>query len=78
MQEFYKKALLAFIVIVLADALVAVVFIERSDLSLPILPGQKGAAGRAVEWRRGYTVTPWRDNPPVIRVDGTMRDGLRG
>ncbi|MCS0584029.1 helix-turn-helix domain-containing protein [Massilia pinisoli] len=77
MQEFYKKALLAFIVIVLADALFAVVFIERSYLSLPILPGQKGTDGRAVEWHRGYTVTPWRDGPPVIRVDGTMRDGLR-
>jgi AraC-like DNA-binding protein len=77
MQEFYKKALFAFIVIVLADALLAVVFIERSYLSLSILPAHGAAGGRAVHWRHGFTVTPWRDGEPVVRVDYGARDRVR-
>ena len=46
MQQFYKKALLAFVLIVLADALLAVVLVERSYLSLPLLL----AKSKAMRW----------------------------
>jgi AraC-like DNA-binding protein len=44
MQEFYRKALLALIVLVIADALLAAFFIDRSYLSFALLPAQKDGA----------------------------------
>jgi AraC-like DNA-binding protein len=51
MQEFYKKALLAFIFLVLGDALLATFFVQQSYRTLSLLPAKKSAA-----WRfQGYT-----------------------
>jgi AraC-like DNA-binding protein len=77
MQEFYKKALLAFILIVLADALLAAILVERSYLSASILPGSGHAGRDAVRWRRGFTTAPWPWNAGVIRVDDAASDQLR-
>jgi len=77
MQEFYKKALLAFIAIVLADALLAVVLVDRSYLSLSILPANERAAAGAIRWRYGYTTAPWGEDAGVVRVDEATRDRLR-
>jgi AraC-like DNA-binding protein len=43
MQEFYKKALLALIFLVLADALLATLFIQQSYRTMSLLPAKKGA-----------------------------------
>lgn len=45
MQEFYKKALLALVLLIVADALLAFFFIHQSYLSLSLLPAQKHGAG---------------------------------
>jgi AraC-like DNA-binding protein len=73
MQEFYRRALCAFVLILFADALLAAVLIERSYLSQSLLPPQGG--GQAVRWRHALTAVPW--NPGFIHVDEAVRDGLR-
>ena len=75
MQEFYKKALYAFILIVLADALSAIVLVDRSYLSLPLLPAPEGGDAGALRWRVGFTAKRW--SPPDVRVDDKARDKLR-
>jgi AraC-like DNA-binding protein len=75
MQEFYKKALYAFILIVLADALLAIVLVDRSYLSQALLPAQQGGDARAVRWRHGFTSSPW--DARVIHLDEAARDQLR-
>jgi AraC-like DNA-binding protein len=77
MQEFYKKALLAFILIVLADALLAAILVERSYLSASILPPGGHVGNAAVRWRHGFTTAPWNWDAGVIRVDDAARDELR-
>jgi len=77
MQQFYKKALLAFVLIVLADALLAVVLVERSYLSLPLLLGNDGHDDQVTRWRFGYSSIPWPWEAHVVRVDETARDSLR-
>ena len=63
MQEFYRRALYAFVLILFADALLAVVLIERSYLSQSLLAPPGG--GQAVRWRHALTAIPW--NPGFIR-----------
>ena len=75
MQEFYKKALYAFVLIVLADALLAIVLVDRSYLSQPLLSAQEAGDERAIRWRHGFTSTPWDER--VIHLDPTARDQLR-
>jgi AraC-like DNA-binding protein len=75
MQEFYKKALYAFILIVLADALLAIVLVDRSYLSQPLLYAQQGGDEHAIRWRHAFTTAPWDGR--VIRLDETARDQLR-
>jgi len=72
MQEFYRRALYAFVLILFADALLAVVLIERSYLSQSLLAPPGG--GQAVRWRHALTAIPW--NPGFIHVDEAVRDGL--
>ena len=74
MQEFHKRALYAFALVLLADLLLAAVLVERSYLSQPLLSSQGDGDGM-VRWRNGLTSIPW--NPHVIRVDETVRDRLR-
>ena len=75
MQEFYKKALYAFVLIVLADALLAIVLVDQSYLSQPLLPAQEGGDVRAVRWKHGLTAIPW--DPRFINLDRAARDQLR-
>jgi AraC-like DNA-binding protein len=75
MQEFFKKALFAFVLIVLADALLAIVLVDRSYLSQPLLPARDGGDERTVRWRHAFTVTPW--DPGVLRIDDAAPDLLR-
>jgi AraC-like DNA-binding protein len=75
MQEFYKKALTAFILIVLADALLAIVLVDRSYLSQALLPAQEDGGAGAVRWRHGFTSSPW--DARVIHLDAAARDQLR-
>jgi len=77
MQQFYKKALLAFVLIVLADALLAVVLVERSYLSLPLLLGNDGRDNQVTRWRFGSSSMPWPWEAHVVRVDEKARDSLR-
>jgi AraC-like DNA-binding protein len=77
MQQFYKKALLAFVLIVLADALLAVVLVERSYLSLPLLLGNHGRDEQVTRWHFGSSSIPWPWEAHVIRIDETARDSLR-
>jgi AraC-like DNA-binding protein len=72
MQEFYRKALLAFVAIVILDALLAVVLVDRSYLAAALLPD--GADG--VRWRIGFTGDA-ANGASAIRVDGAPRDRLR-
>jgi AraC-like DNA-binding protein len=74
MQEFYRRALYAFVLILLVDALLAVVLVEHSYLSQSLLPSQE-SNDRTVHWRRALTAIPW--NPGFIHVDETAHDGLR-
>jgi AraC-like DNA-binding protein len=74
MQEFYKKALYAFVLIVLADALLAIVLVDRSYLSQSLLPAQEGGDERATQWRPGFTSTPW--DARTIRLDPKAKDKL--
>jgi AraC-like DNA-binding protein len=74
MQEFHKRALYAFALVLLADLLLAAVLVERSYLSQPLLSSQGDGEG-VVHWRTGLTSIPW--NPHVIRVDEAVRDRLR-
>jgi AraC-like DNA-binding protein len=77
MQQFYKKALLAFVLIALADALLAVVLVDRSYLSLPLLPTYEGRDDRVTRWRFGSSSDPWPWEAHVVRIDPTARDSLR-
>ncbi|MCS0585439.1 hypothetical protein NX784_28050 [Massilia pinisoli] len=74
MQEFYRKALFAFVLVLLADALLAAVCVERSYLSQSLLPRHVDD-GRVVRWRHALTSIPW--NTRFIHVDEGVRDGLR-
>jgi AraC-like DNA-binding protein len=77
MQHFYKKALLAFVLIVLVDALLAVVLVERSYLSLPLLLAYDGRDDQVTRWRFSSTSVPWPWEAHVVRLDETARDSLR-
>jgi AraC-like DNA-binding protein len=73
MQQFYKKALCAFVLIVLADALLSVLLVGRSYLALPILAGQNDG----VHWQRSQNPGSMNVDSWVIRVDPARGDSLR-
>jgi hypothetical protein len=75
MQEFYKKALNAFMLIVLADALLAIVLVDRSYLSQQLPLAQEAGDAGALRWRVGVTAKQWY--PPMVQVDAKARDKLR-
>ena len=75
MQEFYKKALYAFMLIVLADALLAIVLVDRSYLSQQLPLAQEAGDAGALRWRVGVTAKQWY--PPMVQVDAKARDKLR-
>ena len=73
MQQFYKKALCAFVLIVLADALLSALLVGRSYLALPILAGEDGGT----HWQRSQNLGSMNQDPWVIRVDPARGDSLR-
>lgn len=77
MQAFYRKALLAFILIVLADALLAAILVERSYLAAPILPALDSRAGGTVRWTHGFNADGYRADSSHIHVDDAAHDRLR-
>jgi AraC-like DNA-binding protein len=73
MQQFYKKALCAFVLIVLADALLSALLVGRSYLALPILAEEGGGS----HWQRSQNDGSMNQDPWVLRVDPAHSDSLR-
>jgi len=73
MQEFYKKALLVFIFLVVADALLAAVLVHQSYLSLSLLPVQKAG----LPWHYASYADVVTGGTSTIRVDEAGRERLR-
>jgi AraC-like DNA-binding protein len=71
MQEFYRKSLLALILLVVADALLAVLLIQQSYLSLPLLPAQD------LHWRYYYNTDASMQGTSTVRIDSSGRERLR-
>jgi AraC-like DNA-binding protein len=70
MQEFYKKALLALIVVLVVDALLAVFFVYRTFPTQTLLPANKAGSG----W---YFGTFADGGGSSVRLHDTSRDRLR-
>jgi len=69
MQDFYRKALKALIMLLVVDALLACLCVYLSYVTAPLLPA-------------GQSVLPWRLVPEPLRADGTpstvhLRDATR-
>ncbi|WP_156650890.1 helix-turn-helix transcriptional regulator [Massilia sp. Root133] len=73
MQEFYKKALLALIVLLLVDALVAVVFVYRTYPTQTLLPVQNGSS----RWHYGTYSDVATGGASSVRLHDMSRDRLR-
>jgi AraC-like DNA-binding protein len=71
MQEFYRKSLLALILLVVADALLAVLLIQQSYLSLPLLPVQD------LQWRYYYNTDQSMQGTSTVKIDSSTRERLR-
>jgi AraC-like DNA-binding protein len=69
MEEFYKKSLLAFILLLVVDALLGCFFIYRSYLSLPLLPAH------GVRWRPVADMA--QAGMSTIRIQRSAQDQLR-
>jgi AraC-like DNA-binding protein len=72
MQEFYKKALLALIFLILGDALLASFFVQQSYRTLSLLPAKKGAA-----WRYNGYADGASGGSSTIRVREADRERLK-
>ena len=64
MQEFYKKALVALILLLVADALVAWLCIDRSHPSASLIPRDRGG----VPWRIVTTTDAALGGTSTIRI----------
>ena len=64
MQRFYKKALVALILMLAADALLAWFCIGRSDLSAPLIPRAPGS----IPWRPGTVTDAALGGTSTVRV----------
>lgn len=71
MQEFYRKSLLALIVLVVADALLAAVLIQQSYLSLSLFPS------RDLHWSYYTNTDVTMQGTSTVQVDESTRDRLR-
>ncbi len=71
MQEFYRKALVALIALVLADGLLAALLIQQSYLALALFPG--GDVG----WRYYYNNDASMNGTSTVRIDNSGRERLR-
>lgn len=73
MQEFYKKALLALIFLVVVDALLAVFFVYRSFPTRTLLPAHKDGA----RWHYETYSDVATGGTSAVRLHDTSRDRLR-
>jgi AraC-like DNA-binding protein len=73
MQDFYKKALLALIVVLLVDALLAVFLVYRAYPIRTLLPVQKESA----HWQRGTYSDVATGGASIARLRDASRDRLR-
>jgi AraC-like DNA-binding protein len=73
MQEFYKKALVALIFLLMADALTAWFCIDRSYLSAPLIPQGRGG----VRWRALASTDAILGGTSTIRILEAGRPSLR-
>src|SRR3954470_24144109 len=73
MQEFYKRALLALIILVITDALLAVFFIQQSFLSHSLLPASRDG----VHWEYSTFADTSMSGTSTIRVDDPKRERLK-
>ena len=73
MQEFYKKALQALLVLLLADALFAAFFIHQSYLTVTLLPLHKGSQN----WRYLGHADEAQGGTSTVRIDAPNGGALR-
>jgi AraC-like DNA-binding protein len=73
MQEFYKKALLALIVVLVVDALLAVFFVYRTFPTQTLLPANKAGS----RWHFGTYADVAPGGGSSVRLHDTWRDRLR-
>ena len=73
MQEFYKKALLALIALVIGDAVLAFFLIYQSYLSVPLLATNKAGAG----WHYMTNTDETMGGTSSARITDPQRDQLR-
>jgi AraC-like DNA-binding protein len=72
MQEFYKKALVALILVLVADALIAWFCIRQSHPSASLIPGGRGG----VHWRPAVTTDAILGGTSTIRIREPGRQSL--
>jgi len=72
MQHFYRKALVAFVFILIADALIACFCIYRSNPSLALMPPEKGAA----QWHFGAITDAPVGGASTVRIQDATRQSL--
>ena len=73
MQDFYKKALIALIMLLIADALVAVFCVVQSYPSAELMPPGRGG----VDWRVVTTTDAKEGGTSTVRVLSTNQRSLR-
>jgi AraC-like DNA-binding protein len=72
MQLFYRKALVAFVFLLIADALIAGYCIDRSNPSLPLMPPEKGAA----RWHSGAITDVPMGGASTVRLRDATQQSL--
>ncbi|SFV13270.1 helix-turn-helix domain-containing protein [Pseudoduganella namucuonensis] len=73
MLEFYKKALLALLLLMVADALLAAFLVYQSYLTLTLLPAHESD----VRWRYVPSTDIEQNGTSTIRIEDAQRDHLR-
>ncbi|CAN7249974.1 AraC family transcriptional regulator [Pseudoduganella sp. LjRoot289] len=73
MQEFYKKALLALVLLVVADALFAAFFVSRSYLTVKLLQADQSG----MHWQYAAYVDASHGGTSLVRIDETKGERLR-
>ena len=72
MQHFYRKALVAFVFLLIADALIACFCIYRSNPSLSLMPPEKGAA----QWHFAAITDALVGGASTVRIQDATRQSL--
>ena len=72
MQYFYRKALVAFVFLLIADALIAGFCIYRSNPSLSLMPPKTGAA----RWHFAAITDAWFGGTSTVRIQESTRQSL--